>query len=78
MNTTYLNSGNILQPGDFTQFMVEGVNNQPSIHIAKNKEDPEQAHDNVVSKDHVIDNRCIYNDERPPDGKDGHTPDPWF
>lgn len=58
--------------------MVEGVDNQPSIHIAKDKEDPKQTHDDVVSKDHVIDNGCIDDDKRSPDSEDGHTPDPRF
>ncbi|MPC20486.1 hypothetical protein E2C01_013431 [Portunus trituberculatus] len=66
--TTYLDSSNILQLGNFTQLMVEGVDNQPGIHISKDEENPQQAHEDMVGEDHIIDNRCIDddNDQRAP------------
>jgi len=64
------------QLGDSCQFQIEGVHDHPGHDVEDVEDDPDEEHDDVIGKDHIIDNEGIDPGNNPPWSKDAHRPQP--
>lgn len=56
MYVSYLESGQILDFGQVSEFQIERVDTQKAENIDDVEEKPSNQHDDIVGKNHVIDN----------------------
>jgi len=66
----------ILQLGQIREFQEEGVDGCPASKVEEGEEDPEEAHEDVVGENHVVQNGREEEGKEPPHCKHKHRDQP--
>ena len=75
-NSSYLQSGEILELGEIVELQVEGVDADEAVDVDDVEDGPRDEHDDVVGEDHVVDDGRVEPGHDAPRGEEGHHDQP--